>query len=116
MWLTATTQPPVAGIFSPSIQSCLVVASSVGFTMTTTVDHAQPRFCCSLRTFATDACRSALVPHARLLLTGFQTPEGVGTMPHRFALLVPVKALSLAKSRLAVGEAGQREPLMRAFA
>ena len=26
MWLTATTQPPVAGIFSPSIQSRLVVS------------------------------------------------------------------------------------------
>jgi 2-phospho-L-lactate guanylyltransferase len=37
-------------------------------------------------------------------------------MSHTFALLVPVKALSLAKSRLAVGGDGEREPLMRAFA
>ena len=37
-------------------------------------------------------------------------------MPHTFALLVPVKALSLAKSRLSVTAASDREPLMRAFA
>jgi 2-phospho-L-lactate/phosphoenolpyruvate guanylyltransferase len=37
-------------------------------------------------------------------------------MSHTFALLVPVKALSLAKSRLTVSAAGDREPLMRAFA
>jgi 2-phospho-L-lactate guanylyltransferase len=37
-------------------------------------------------------------------------------MSHTFALLVPVKSLSLAKSRLSVTEATEREPLMRAFA
>ena len=37
-------------------------------------------------------------------------------MSHTFALLVPVKTLSLAKSRLSVAGAGDREPLMRAFA
>ncbi len=37
-------------------------------------------------------------------------------MSHTFALLVPVKALSLAKSRLSVTASGDREPLMRAFA
>lgn len=37
-------------------------------------------------------------------------------MSHSFALLVPVKALSLAKSRLSVAGTGGREPLMRAFA
>ena len=37
-------------------------------------------------------------------------------MSHTFALLVPVKALSLAKSRLSVAEVVEREPLMRAFA
>jgi 2-phospho-L-lactate guanylyltransferase len=36
-------------------------------------------------------------------------------MSHTFALLVPVKTLSLAKTRLS-GGAGEREPLMRAFA
>src|SRR3954452_22346034 len=116
MWLTATTQPPVAGIFSPSIQSCLVAASNVGFTMTTTVDHAQPRFCCSLGNFGTGASRSPPVPHASLLLTGSRTPERIDSMSHTFALLVPVKTLSLAKSRLSVSGAGGREPLMRAFA
>jgi 2-phospho-L-lactate guanylyltransferase len=37
-------------------------------------------------------------------------------MSLRFALLVPVKTLTLAKSRLAVAPGDQREPLMRAFA
>ena len=37
-------------------------------------------------------------------------------MSHTFALLVPVKTLSLAKSRLSVAEVDEREPLMRAFA
>lgn len=37
-------------------------------------------------------------------------------MSHTFALLVPVKTLALAKSRLSVTEAAHREPLMRAFA
>src|SRR3954468_8540958 len=37
-------------------------------------------------------------------------------MPHTFALLVPVKTLALAKSRLSVPADGDREPLMRAFA
>ena len=50
MWLNTTMQPPVAGIFSPSIQVRLVVASSVGLTIGTAKLNAQPRFCCSLRT------------------------------------------------------------------
>ena len=37
-------------------------------------------------------------------------------MSHTFALLMPVKTLTLAKSRLEVSHADQREPLMRAFA
>ena len=37
-------------------------------------------------------------------------------MSHTFALLVPVKTLTLAKSRLEVRRPDQREPLMRAFA
>ncbi len=37
-------------------------------------------------------------------------------MTHTFALLVPVKSLSLAKSRLSVPGVVDREPLMRAFA
>jgi 2-phospho-L-lactate guanylyltransferase len=37
-------------------------------------------------------------------------------MSHTFALLVPVKTLTLAKSRLAVTGYDEREPLMRAFA
>jgi 2-phospho-L-lactate guanylyltransferase len=37
-------------------------------------------------------------------------------MSPTFALLMPVKTLTLAKSRLEVPQPGQREPLMRAFA
>ena len=37
-------------------------------------------------------------------------------MSHTFALLVPVKTLTLAKSRLGVAQHDRREPLMRAFA
>jgi len=37
-------------------------------------------------------------------------------MSHTFALLMPVKTLTLAKSRLDVPHPAQREPLMRAFA
>ncbi len=37
-------------------------------------------------------------------------------MSHTFALLVPVKTLTLAKSRLEVAGHDEREPLMRAFA
>jgi 2-phospho-L-lactate guanylyltransferase len=37
-------------------------------------------------------------------------------MSHTFALLVPVKTLTLAKSRLTVPRPDHREPLMRAFA
>jgi 2-phospho-L-lactate guanylyltransferase len=37
-------------------------------------------------------------------------------MSHTFALLMPVKTLTLAKSRLGVSRPDQREPLMRAFA
>lgn len=37
-------------------------------------------------------------------------------MPHSFALLVPVKTLTLAKSRLVTTAPAGREPLMRAFA
>lgn len=37
-------------------------------------------------------------------------------MSHSFALLLPVKTLTLAKSRLDVPQPDQRQPLMRAFA
>ena len=37
-------------------------------------------------------------------------------MPHTFALLMPVKTLTLAKTRLEVPRPDQRVPLMRAFA
>src|SRR5690242_2437838 len=43
-------QPPVAGIFSPSIQVRLVVASNIGFSTGTARLNAQPRFCWSGRT------------------------------------------------------------------
>ncbi len=37
-------------------------------------------------------------------------------MSHTFALLMPVKTLAMAKSRLEMRRPGQREPMMRAFA
>src|SRR5690348_2753917 len=54
MWLTATTQPPVAGIFWPSIQSRRVSVRSGGLTTATANVQAQPRLSWSLRTFGTD--------------------------------------------------------------
>src|ERR1700742_1271173 len=55
-WLNTRMHPPVAGIFSPSTQVCLVVASRTGFTTGTATSNAQPRFCCSLRTGRTLTC------------------------------------------------------------
>ena len=113
MWLTATTQPPVAGIFSPSIHSRLVVASRVGLTMATTVVHAQPRFCCSSSNLRhPDLPVSRLCRPASLLprpgdaagqagcRRWLDDPERIEAMSHTFALLMPVKTLTLAKSRL----------------
>src|SRR5690242_16642138 len=52
MWFIATTQPPEAGIFSPSIHSCFVVVTSSGLMIATTVVQAQPRFSWTLRTLS----------------------------------------------------------------
>ena len=119
MWFTTTTQPPVAGIFSPSIQSRFVAASNVGLTMTTTVVHAQPRFCCSSRDLrhrrlliSCPACRTRAYCHRlpedataamrRPSCAASRPLRRIVAMSHTFALLVPVKTLALAKSRLAV--------------
>ncbi len=58
-WLSTTMQPADSGILSPSIQVREVAASRVGFKMTTPTLIAQPRFCCSLRTFTP---RPSLLP------------------------------------------------------
>ena len=42
-WLPTTTHPPVAGIFSPSIQRCLVNNHNKGSRMATQKPNAQPR-------------------------------------------------------------------------
>src|SRR5690349_12264568 len=52
-WFIAITQPPSAGIFSPSIHSCFVAVSNVGFTMATATPQAHPRRSFSLRTLTT---------------------------------------------------------------
>src|SRR4051794_22725478 len=57
-WFIAITQPQVAGIFSPSIHSCLVVVSRSGLRIETAVVQAQPRLSWSLRTFS--ICRPLL--------------------------------------------------------
>src|SRR5689334_3390377 len=124
MWLTTTTQPPSAGTLSPSIHRRLVATSSVGLTIATTVDQAQPRRSRSGRTFDTwpllssrpapdrpDAREpTARVPHDR-------AAERIEDVSVPVALLVPVKTLALAKTRLDASSAvTHRAHLMRAFA
>src|SRR5689334_19473286 len=115
MWFMAITQPPSAGIFSPSIHSCLVAVSSVGLTIATTNDHAHPRRSFSFRTLTTTT------PFTRPLVTvQEQTTDAAGrivvvTTPG-YALLIPVKDGRNAKTRLGVGEDGERAELMAAFA
>src|SRR6476469_8813547 len=50
MWLIATMHPPVAGIFSPSIQVREVAASSVGLRIDAATVIAHPRSCSSFLT------------------------------------------------------------------
>src|SRR5689334_4373544 len=115
MWFMAITQPPSAGIFSPSIHSCLVAVSSVGLTIATTNDHAHPRRSFSFRTLTTT------IPFTRPLVTvQEQTTEAaarivVVTTPG-YALLIPVKDGRRAKTRLGVGKDDERAQLMAAFA
>src|SRR3954454_2294447 len=113
MWFIATTQPPEAGIFSPSIHSCFVVVSRSGLMMTTTVPQAQPRFSCSLRTFTMALSSSFPTRAGREYRRGCE--DRLVTTP-RFTVLVPVKDGPGAKSRLGpVGDADRAE-LMAAFA
>src|SRR3954454_15118693 len=49
-WLKTRMQPPVAGIFSPSIQVRFVVANKAGLSTGTARLNAHPRFCWSGRT------------------------------------------------------------------
>src|SRR3954469_3592111 len=92
MWFIATTQPPGAGIFSPSIHSCLVVVISSGLMIATTVVQAQPRFSWSLRTLTIWTIWTSLLPTGdragREYRRGCEDPPV--TTP-RFTVLVPVK-------------------------
>src|SRR5689334_9803798 len=113
-WFMATTQPPVAGIFSPSIHSCLVPVSSTGFTSATAIDQAGPRRSPSLRTLTDMHLSLSSTDRAGRDYSRLWEDSGVTT--HPYALLVPVKDGQDAKTRLgAVGD-GRRTTLMRAFA
>ena len=74
MWLNTRMQPPSAGIFSPSIQRCFVVASRIGLTMGTAIAHAQPRLPSWSRRTVTRAgyCPVHLTERGRRLLEGWR--------------------------------------------
>jgi len=91
-----------------------VAVNRVGFTIATARDQAHPRLSFSFRTLTTTT------PFARLVTVQEQTTDAAGrivvvTTPG-YALLVPVKDGRTAKSRLGVGEDGDRAQLMAAFA
>src|SRR5690242_5961812 len=127
-WLSTRMQPPVAGIFSPSIQVCLVVASNVGLMIGTARLKAHPRFSRSGRTGRT----VTLVLH---LSSTEQAGSGAGVRGSRYSVarpscgpdrivgmtssayvvLLPVKPPARGKSRLEVDPA-RRRALAAAFA
>src|SRR6476469_168718 len=78
-WLSTRMQPPVAGIFSPSIQVCLVVASNVGLRIGTARLKAHPRFSRSGRTGRT----VTLVLH---LSSTEQAGSGAGVRGSRYSV------------------------------
>src|SRR6478609_1912308 len=61
MWLLTPMQPPVAGIFSPSIHGREVAVSRVGLRIDAATVIAHPRFCSSFLT------RTAIPPDRALL-------------------------------------------------
>ena len=146
MWLIATMQPPVAGIFSPSIQVREVAASSVGLRMDAATVMAQPRSCSS---FLTRTVTSPLscpwnAPSGRRSLRREQAtrsdgswdasaalssggriggdvhphpaPDPTPDAPRRCVVVVPVKPPALGKSRLVGLSDEQRRELAEAFA
>src|SRR4051794_18741628 len=140
MWLTARTQPPVAGMLSPPCHRRLVNTSSRGSSTATQKANAHPLGSCSLRALATDpssrprrpaatpgeatcaqhaACEVPVGGPGRSRACG---PGRIGPMTATsssapgFAVLVPVKRTAVAKSRLGgLGDAVRRD-LASAFA
>src|SRR6476620_2352910 len=136
MWLRTRMKPPRSGIFSPSIQSCRVVASSTGLMMATSMLNAHPLGCCSLRTF-TYVPVVPLAPRPRRALRRVKatrcgrsgalpdTPPGPRRSPParidamtspQYAVLVPVKPPARGKSRLVGPSDDRRRDLAAAFA
>src|SRR4051812_48789254 len=127
-WLKTRMQPPVAGIFSPSIQVRRVVASNVGLRMGTARLKAHPRFSRSGRTgrtvtLASSTSRALNEPAPRrcagLRLLGRSLPkwpDRIDAMSgSSYVVLLPVKPPARGKSRLEVDPA-RRRGLAAAFA
>ena len=129
-WLNTRMQPPVAGIFSPSIQVRRVVASRLGLTMATATPIAQPRFCCGGRTRRTVTCvlplsTVSVTCRAERRVCGGQAtrsrrrprgPDRIDAMTgSTYVVLLPVKPPARGKSRLEV-DPDRRRGLAAAFA
>src|SRR3954468_25104056 len=107
MWLMTRMKPPSAGIFSPSIHLCRVVARRIGLTMGTAIHHAQPRLpSWKRRTFTRD----------RLVVPAGTEPPASMEQMQRYVALVPVKPPALGKSRLVGLADADRRALAAAFA
>src|SRR5690349_8720650 len=131
MWLIATMQPPVAGIFSPSIQVREVAASSVGLRIDAATVIAQPRSCSTFLTRTRHLSHlwigSRLLGHIgggpappRWHRVGgsevMPAPVPAPETPVRCVVVVPVKPPALGKSRLVGLTDEQRHELAEAFA
>src|SRR5689334_20066554 len=126
-WLKTRMQPPVAGIFSPSIQVRLVVASRVGLMIGTARLKAQPRFSCSGRTVTCilQSCHvrgrllcpcAGQATRSRPSIRRPPSPDRIGSMSTpSYVVLLPVKPPARGKSRLDVDPA-RRRALAAAFA
>src|SRR3954451_15593303 len=127
-------QPPLAGIFSPSIHVRLVVARKTGLMIGTARLNAHPRLCCSGRTGRTLTSAPPVV--ARIVVpvmssvdpapapvfgsgysVGHSRPaaDRIGTMSSSYVVLLPVKPPARGKSRLE-GDPVRRRALAAAFA
>src|SRR6476660_8943400 len=136
MWLIATMHPPVAGIFSPSIQVREVAASRVGLRIDAATVIAHPRSWSSFLT-RTSPLLALPVRECRLLgRTGRGPPAArwcrmggsavMTALPDRpetpvatrptCVVVVPVKPPALGKSRLVGLTDEQRRELAEAFA
>ena len=104
-------QPPDAGIFSPSIQFGLVVASSIGLMIGTPMPKAQPRL-------SPDPPHGHRCLPLRFRRSGYSSvrPPQVERIGPMYVVLVPVKPPSVGKSRLVGLPDDARRELATAFA